>query len=653
MRESLRKSGIDIVGDVPWGTHFCQFYQTKEDLMDLLVPYFKTGLENNEFCMWVTSQPLDVEDAKEALKRAVPDIDVYLKKGQIEIVPYIDWDLKEGTFDSEKVLNGWVEKINQALANGYDGLRLGNYFRLEKKDREGFVNYEIRVDSVIGKHPTIALCTYSLDMCSATEIIDIVSGHQFVLSRKKGMWERIENSGWKNTAEFKQAEEAMSENEEKYQTLFNSIDEGFCIIEMIFDANGKPVDYQFLETNTAFEKQTGLHKATGKTMLELVPNHEEHWFETYGNIVLTGEPRRFINEAKPLMGGWYDVCAFQFGGRESNRVAILFNDITERKKADANLQKTCDNLEEKVKKGIFELEKSYNSLLENDIRLNEAQKIAHIGNWDWDLLTNRVFWSDELYHIFGRAPREQGASFDELLNYIHPDDQDYVNNAVKEALSGKPLHIDSRLILANGEKCIIHLQGEFIFNEENTPVRMRGTVQDITESRKAEEKILNMATVVESSNDAIITGTLDGIITTWNKGAEQIYGYSAKEVVGKPISILEPSTLTEETKELAELIIQGDRIHHYETLQLRKNGKIINVSLTISPIFDASEKLIGILVIARDITRSKIAEEKLRKNEERYRIATEQTGQVVYEYDLRTDKSTWAGAIEEVTGYSF
>ena len=124
MKEKLRKSGIDIIGDVPWGTHFCQFYQTKEDLMDILVPYFKAGLENNEFCMWVTSQPLDVEEAKEALRKAVPDIDVYLEKGQIEIIPYTHWYVKEGVFDSERVLNGWVEKLNQALANGYDGLRL-------------------------------------------------------------------------------------------------------------------------------------------------------------------------------------------------------------------------------------------------------------------------------------------------------------------------------------------------------------------------------------------------------------------------------------------------------------------------------------------------------------------------------------------------
>ena len=109
----------------------------------------------------------------------------------------------------------------------------------------------------------------------------------------------------------------------------------------------------------------------------------------------------------------------------------------------------------------------------------------------------------------------------------------------------------------------------------------------------------------------------------------------------------------EETEELAELIKQGDRIHNYETLRLRKDGKIINVSLTLSPVFDASEQLTAISVIARDITKSKKAEEELKKNEERYRIVTEQTGQVVYDYDLRTNKSSWAGAIEEVTGYSF
>jgi len=164
--KNLRYSGIDIIGDVSWGTHFCQFYQTKEDLIDILVPYFKTGLENNEFCMWVTSQPLGVEEAKKVLRRAIPDIDIYLKKGQLEIIPDTHWYLKEGVSDSDRVLNGWVEKFNQALDNGYDGLRLtGNTFWLEKEDWNDFVDYEEKVDRVLSNYQMIALCTYSLDRC--------------------------------------------------------------------------------------------------------------------------------------------------------------------------------------------------------------------------------------------------------------------------------------------------------------------------------------------------------------------------------------------------------------------------------------------------------------------------------------------------------
>lgn len=115
MGGKLRKSGIDVIGDVPWGTHLCQFYQTKKDLIDILVPYFKAGLENNELCIWITSQALDVQEAKEALKGAIPDIDVYLEKGQIKIIPYIYWYVKAGVFDPQRVLSSWIKKINQAL----------------------------------------------------------------------------------------------------------------------------------------------------------------------------------------------------------------------------------------------------------------------------------------------------------------------------------------------------------------------------------------------------------------------------------------------------------------------------------------------------------------------------------------------------------
>ena len=126
------------------------------------------------------------------------------------------------------------------------------------------------------------------------------------------------------------AGQAQRESEERYRTLFESIDSGFCVIEMIYDAQRKPVDYRFLEVNHAFEKQTGLKDAKRKTMREHVPGHEQHWFDTYHRVVQTGEPARFVNEAKPLMGGWYEVYAYRVGGPGSRKVAVLFNDITER-----------------------------------------------------------------------------------------------------------------------------------------------------------------------------------------------------------------------------------------------------------------------------------------------------------------------------------
>ncbi|OQP44479.1 hypothetical protein A4H97_08875 [Niastella yeongjuensis] len=124
---------------------------------------------------------------------------------------------------------------------------------------------------------------------------------------------------------------------DKYGTLFNKMEQGFCIVEVIFDDAGQAVDYRFLETNPVFEKQTGLQNAKGKTIKELQPAHEAHWFRIYGDVVKTGESIHFENEAAYLAGGvWYEVFAFPFDKPEKKQVAIFFNDITERKKTERN-----------------------------------------------------------------------------------------------------------------------------------------------------------------------------------------------------------------------------------------------------------------------------------------------------------------------------
>jgi PAS domain S-box-containing protein len=132
----------------------------------------------------------------------------------------------------------------------------------------------------------------------------------------------------------KRAEAELRESEQNFRMLFESIDEGFCTIEVLFDRNDRPSDYRFLQISPSFERQTGIKNAEGRRMREIAPEHEEHWFETYGRIALTGEPMRFENEAKQL-GRWYDVYAFRVGEPERRYVGILFNDITKRKQAEA------------------------------------------------------------------------------------------------------------------------------------------------------------------------------------------------------------------------------------------------------------------------------------------------------------------------------
>ncbi len=207
IRVNTRKAGIDILGDVPWGTHFCQFYHTKEDLIDILVPYFKAGLENYEFCMWITSEPLSEKKAKKAMRMAVPNFDRYLKKGQIEIVPHEEWYLKEGTFNIQRVLNAWIDKHNKSLEQGYDGLRLtANLAWIEEKDWRNFIEYEEKMNNVIDKYRMMAICTYSLDKCGASEVIDVVSTHQFALMKREANWELMQKSKPKERKEIRAVE---------------------------------------------------------------------------------------------------------------------------------------------------------------------------------------------------------------------------------------------------------------------------------------------------------------------------------------------------------------------------------------------------------------------------------------------------------------
>jgi PAS domain S-box-containing protein len=183
-----------------------------------------------------------------------------------------------------------------------------------------------------------ALTATTLFILGASVVALLCASFRDAVIRAEGMASELRE----RHDETERARAQLRDSEARYRVLFDSIDEGFCIVEVLFDYESKPVDYRFLVTNPAFEAQTGLVGAQGKRMRELAPKHEEHWFEIYGKIALTGEPARFQRQAAQLHR-WYDVYAFRFGNAGDRQVAILFNDITKRKESEealreANLQ---------------------------------------------------------------------------------------------------------------------------------------------------------------------------------------------------------------------------------------------------------------------------------------------------------------------------
>ncbi|MGE5456722.1 MAG: PAS domain S-box protein, partial [Methanococcaceae archaeon] len=978
MESKLRKSGIDMVGDAPWGTHFCQFYQTKEDLIDILVPYFKAGLQNNEFCMWITSEPLSAKDAKNALEKAVPDIDSYLEKGQIEIIPYTEWYVIKGIFDSDKILDGWISKLDQALTDGYDGLRLsGNTFWLEKEDWNDFVDYEETIDNVIGKYQMIALCTYCLDRCTAAEIIDVVNNHEFALTKRDGIWDLIENS------EHKQTKEKAVQAERNWEQTFDAVPDLMAILDR---------RHRVIRANKAMAAKLGVtpEECIGMPCYYAVHGMDEPpSFCPHSHLLNDGlEHTTEVHEE--ALGGDFIVSAsplYDSAGELMGSVHVA-RDITRRKKAEEQIkdllgetQQFAEELEvsneelqnttEELRQQSENMARINRALEKSEKRMNRSQEIAHIGSWELDISNNRLFWSDEVYRIFGLKPQEFKATYEAFLDAIHPDDRLAVDEAYSGSLhEGKDsyeiehrilrksgevrfvhekcehirdesgqiirsvgmvhditerknaeeviqwnqqrnellINVTSRLLtsedpqaiiddlcqetmkfigcdvffnyLVDNEKGCLHLNayggipkeeaqkiewldygvavcgcvalesrriiaenifetpdeqtdivGEYgiqayachpliienksigtlsfgtksritftdkeievmkvvsdqisiamnrllsnralkeahdnlegqveertleleeayeslkmaynynrslieanmdplvtigpdgritdvnvsteivtgfnrddligtdfsnyftepekaregyqkVFREgfvqdypleilnksgSKTPVLYNASVykdefgkvigvfaaaRDITELKNAEEEIQRLANIVESSDDAIIGKSLDGVIISWNKGAEQMYGYAYEEVKGKNVSILAPLKLKDEMNQLIKRIKRGEKVFHYETMRLTKDMKEIHLSLTLSPIFDTSGSLIGVSTIARDITERKKREEDLRLSNlyNRSLIEASLDPLVTIGPDGRiTDVN---GATELVTGYS-
>jgi excisionase family DNA binding protein len=189
----------NILRDIRWGAHVCLLYHTKQDLIDVLVPYFKAGLENNELCLWIISKPLTVHHADLALSEELEGLYGNIKeKEQMEIVEERGWYTRGGKLDYGAASEACLKKLYLALNKGFKGLRTsGGVAEFKRQEWQYIMQYESIADSLVKRQKMISICTYSLDRCKVTDIVNVISNHRFIVIKNDAKWELIDNTGYR------------------------------------------------------------------------------------------------------------------------------------------------------------------------------------------------------------------------------------------------------------------------------------------------------------------------------------------------------------------------------------------------------------------------------------------------------------------------
>jgi len=483
MEDELRNSGIDVIGSVPWGTHFCQFYKTKQDLIDILVPYFKAGLESNEFCMWVTSEPLMVAEAEEAVRKAVNDFDEYLRQGQIEIIPYNEWYLLEGTFDDDRVLKGWVSKLEQALARGYSGLRLtGNTFWLERNHWQAFTEYEAKVNDVIGKYRMLAICTYCLDKCDGTAVIDVIKNHQFALIKQERKWDIIESDI------YKQAKQALLENEQDLNRAQAVAHTGSWRLDVRRN--------QLLwsdETHRIFGIPRGT-PMTYETFLSSVHPEDREYVDHKWTAALRGEP--YDIEHRIIVGDevkWVrERAELEFDSKGELKGGFgTVQDITERKQAEEKLREQAHILE-------------------------QVHDIVILTDLDGYILN----WNTGAERVYGYSAEE---TLGKHISFMYEDEQSknlFYQQVMKPLLEEGSHGAEVKVLTKTGEQKSIYLSLSPIRDNNGKVSMMCGYGIDITERKKLEQlkdEFIGLVSHELRTPLTVIGGCLSTLITEWNR----------------------------------------------------------------------------------------------------------------------------------------
>lgn len=373
----------------------------------------------------------------------------------------------------------------------------------------------------------------------------------------------------------------------------------------------------------------------GKKALEVFPELANQKYPgLLKKVLATGEPYR-ENEALAYVQG--------DDGMKEFYLDFEYSPLVETDGSISGLMITVYNVTEKVE--------SRNKLKDAESRLRLAIEATGLSTWDLNLNTREIIHSPRLAVIFG-YPETHILTHAQMREHVQDDDRrDIIEKAFEIALKTGTLQYEARIIRPDGTTRWIRTHGKVIYDRTHTPRRMLGTLADVTDQKVAAERSARLVAIVESSDDAIISKRLDGTITSWNKGAERIFGYTAEEMIGQPIFKLIPPDRSDEEPKIIARLVKGERVDHIETQRVTKFNTRIDLSLTISPLRDESGKVVGASKIARDISKQKQSERKILENEQRLQMVIEASALGVWELDLVTYKPAYSKRYLAIFGF--
>jgi two-component system sensor histidine kinase/response regulator len=292
----------------------------------------------------------------------------------------------------------------------------------------------------------------------------------------------------------------------------------------------------------------------------------------------------------------------------------------------------------------------------NEMQLTAAQQIAHIGNWEWDVIKKNLSWSEELFRIFGLEPRDFGPAVSEFFAHVHPEDLKLVQRAIKVALRhGVVPSFNFRIVRADQTVRVLQMTGEVGADETGRLTRLWGTTQDVTDRmqvenalRQSEEKYRE---VIENANDIIYTLDLSGGFTSLNRAGERITGYTREEVLRMNIAdVVRPDNADLVRQRIAKNI-QGANLPDFELEIFAKDHSSLTLDIS-SRLMIQGGAVVGIQGIGRDITARKQVDEKLRESEEKYRSLLENIPDVTWTTDEKGNTTFISANVESVYGFT-